>query len=147
MGTATENRRLGAYKSAAKKTGCTVEEWLAKRAAGLLWCIGCNVWRPRDAFNVDNSRKSGKQAVCRSCAGITHIRTRYRMSHEKAVELMERPCEICGEEWRRLNVDHDHKTGKVRGSLCGKCNRGLGLFGDNVDMLRRAIAYLEGANG
>jgi hypothetical protein len=42
-----------------------------------------------------------------------------------------------------MPVDHCHKTGKTRGLICTKCNRGLGLFGDNVDVLKSAINYLN----
>ena len=55
-------------------------------------------------------------------------------------------CLICEEECNtghRLSVDHDHTTGKVRGLLCRKCNNVLGHAGDNPEILRKAIQYLE----
>lgn len=42
-----------------------------------------------------------------------------------------------------MNLDHCHETGKVRGLLCHNCNRGLGLFKDNIEYLLSAISYLE----
>lgn len=40
-------------------------------------------------------------------------------------------------------IDHDHKTGKVRGLLCRRCNTSLGLFRDDPNILKRAINYLK----
>lgn len=40
-------------------------------------------------------------------------------------------------------IDHSHSTGKVRGILCGSCNKGLGLFKDNPELLEKAARYLR----
>ena len=54
-------------------------------------------------------------------------------------------CVICGMSpyGRELVIDHDHNTGVVRGLLCVTCNAGLGLFKDRVDLLEKAIHYLQ----
>lgn len=41
------------------------------------------------------------------------------------------------------HLDHDHKTGKVRGILCRGCNNGLGHFDDSLEKLLNAIVYLK----
>lgn len=57
-----------------------------------------------------------------------------------------RTCPICKREEirRRLCLDHDHRTGKIRGMLCDACNISLGKFEDNPEWLRRAALYVEG---
>ena len=56
-------------------------------------------------------------------------------------------CCLCGMHQSkiktRLAVDHSHKTGKVRGLLCSRCNMGLGFFKENIIVLKAAIKYLE----
>lgn len=51
-------------------------------------------------------------------------------------------CEICGDN-TKLVVDHDHDNSFVRGMLCSKCNRGIGHFDDNIELLQKAIDYLN----
>lgn len=56
-------------------------------------------------------------------------------------------CAICGKHqskcYKTLHVDHCHETDKVRGLLCGKCNRGLGMFSDSISLFHNVIKYLE----
>ena len=77
--------------------------------------------------------------------GITH--EEYIKMHEAQNGL----CGICGEPEKAfmktktmfLAVDHDHETGEIRGLLCTNCNNGLGRFKDNIDLLKKAIQYIE----
>jgi hypothetical protein len=40
-------------------------------------------------------------------------------------------------------IDHDHNKNKFRGFLCHNCNRGIGIFKDDIDRLQRAVRYLK----
>lgn len=54
-------------------------------------------------------------------------------------------CAICGsyQVSKRLAVDHNHSTGKVRGLLCVNCNLGIGSLKEDRQILENAIEYLE----
>ena len=56
-------------------------------------------------------------------------------------------CKLCGKDGskltKRLAVDHCHETGAVRGLLCGTCNTALGLFYDNIELMKKAIKYVR----
>jgi hypothetical protein len=75
---------------------------------------------------------------------------RYDFTKEQLVELwerQERKCAICSIPiLQDAPIDHDHETGKVRGLLCHKCNRGLGQFEDSLVLLQKAIVYLKEFN-
>lgn len=82
------------------------------------------------------------------------LKTKFGISLEEYNSLLERQhgvCAICGlgessrdkkGKIRPLMVDHDHKTGKVRGLLCSKCNIGLGQFNDSPTVLKVAMEYI-----
>ena len=87
---------------------------------------------------------------CKLCRRDYDWQYKYGISTEQYFDLwtkQEGKCKICGEETDEyLHVDHDKKTGEVRGLLCKQCNLGLGNFKDNPDYLKKAIKYLEGDN-
>ena len=71
----------------------------------------------------------------------------------KMKEEQENKCFLCAsagflmdknKHVEKLAVDHCHDTGKVRKLLCHNCNRALGLFKDNPELLRKAADYVEG---
>ena len=107
-------------------------------------------WRsPREiAYQRDYYAKSDKARRARE-ASNRHRLAKYGVGNDwvdaKVVE--QGGCAVCQVKRPRgrsdWNVDHDHKTGKVRGVLCGHCNSGLGHFRDDVESLRLAIRYLE----
>lgn len=71
----------------------------------------------------------------------------YGLTYEffcKMFQKQDGKCKICGlpQLEKRLAIDHDHKTGKIRGLLCDKCNRGLGHFNDDTNLMKLAIDYL-----
>lgn len=80
-----------------------------------------------------------------------YIENSFNISYSLYEELQEKQsnlCAICGNPEistrnSYLCIDHNHSTGEVRGLLCNKCNRGLGLFEDNQELLIKAITYLK----
>lgn len=86
-------------------------------------------------------RKRGSRAYA--------LRKKYGLSLEDFDRLLEAQngvCAICHREPKGgvFAVDHDHETGAIRGLLCqSHCNRALGLFRDDPEIMRRAIEYLE----
>ena len=70
-----------------------------------------------------------------------------REDYEKMLLLQENKCAVCKKlnpsKKRALAIDHCHKTGKVRGLLCYKCNRDMVVI-DDVDQLNKLIEYRNG---
>jgi hypothetical protein len=89
----------------------------------------------RQHWNAGRHRKRAKNQH-----GITDVE--YDLLYEDPI------CAGCGktdDEGRRLPIDHDHKTGAVRGLLCHQCNLVVGNAQDRPEILRNLADYLEGA--
>lgn len=81
-----------------------------------------------------------------------HLNKKFGLTHEQyeamAVAQNHR-CALCDcpdLPEKRLAVDHDHRTGKVRALLCDRCNRGIGYLDEDPVKLRAAAEYLESHN-
>jgi len=108
-------------------------------------CQGCKAKREKQPAQLHSM-------ACRA-AKLRYDLHFYDLTAEEFVRMyteQEGRCRICRVELggimlKKLNIDHDHKTGLVRGLLCRSCNMGLGSFKDNLVLLRNAVKYLEEA--
>lgn len=94
-------------------------------------------------FSTKRSIKKFCSSECREQKGLA---LGYGLSCQEYRTLFKRAagrCEICRREVIRPCVDHDHKTGKVRGMICKKCNSALGMFQDDPEVIERAASYLR----
>lgn len=126
-----------------------------KRYAGGLasWCKACMAWNSRryaarypdrkvaraTAWNKANpdKRKAMQQRARLKQYGLT------AEEYQALLEAQDHACAICREPDPPA-IDHCHRTGRVRGLLCHKCNKGIGLLRDDPETLRIAASYLEG---
>jgi hypothetical protein len=121
---------------------------------GMATCKRCGEEKAAEQFP---NLRCGRY-LCQVCLRAEQAEQQLRRqgsSSERYRELLEAQntkCAICGvmEGHRsrygkvcRLAVDHDHRTGKVRGLLCNNCNRGLGRFKDSIENLEAALRYLK----
>ena len=122
-------------------------------------CISCNQSYPLANYYINKSYKDGKSAYCKPCHAVVERNNRvkrlYGVDEKFYVELSTKQnflCAICSlpavdkktGQPKRLCIDHNHNTGKIRGLLCGPCNMALGLLANKQNVLS-AIRYLEDA--
>ena len=138
-------------------------------------CTKCNEHKELNTINFQPRKDStsGFRGTCRECLNKAkkeyrnsnrgnytyrsseYIR-KYGITYDEYIKMLEKQnykCKICGNtdpdisgKIKHFHIDHDHKTGKVRGLLCDKCNRGLGMFNDDITLLQQAITYLKDNN-
>jgi len=132
-------------------------------------CTRCGTEKPETEFYNQPGGKNGLKSECKECTlaynaewrrkhpkrmavkrRADHYKAKYNMSlaeYDDLLKAHDNSCAICGkspeENGKRLCVDHDHETGRIRGLLCHSCNKGIGLFQDNPIFIQEAINYLR----
>ena len=125
-------------------------------------CTDCGVFKLASEFNLERDVKASggvtMRAQCRPCREHikwkSFIQRTYGITAEDYYDMLadqNNSCAICNSETvnssrvssGKLFIDHCHDTGKVRGLLCAKCNNAIGLLNDDVDILQKAIVYLN----
>jgi hypothetical protein len=128
------------------------------------FCPICKEDKHVSLFNKSSKAKDKLQHYCRVCSNAKRkewdledpertrgkwLKDAYGISLETYNEMLEQQnhkCAICNQDetrfHKKLVVDHDHKTGKVRQLLCNMCNHGIGNFKDDVSLMASAIQYI-----
>ncbi len=127
-------------------------------------CIQCKELKPKEDFyiTINSVGKKYRRGRCKNChckktaenyrknpevKHMSRVKALYGISKEDYKKLFEKQngkCAICELTFKEsLCVDHNHKTGKVRGLLCHNCNRAIGLFKDNALTTMKATLYLS----
>lgn len=143
-----------------KPFGGTMEELKVEAVKS---CKYCGRTLPLSNFGPKRGHRMGVRNQCHECRrkGDAILRKNWKDcnlqttlkrrninsdTYSKWVVKQGNNCAICGRDRttqnRRLAIDHDHKTGLLRGLLCTTCNTGLGCFRDSVELLNKAIRYL-----
>ncbi|UGY90494.1 endonuclease VII domain-containing protein [Streptomyces gobiensis] len=137
------------YRQRQEARGLTVRERIPV-PRGHKRCPQCGEVKPHSEWERNRTSSDGWASYCRTCRAHRnrdhYFRRKYGLSQEELQQLLEEQvgvCVICLAASAE-HVDHDHRTGKVRGVLCFSCNAALGQFKDRPDAIRRAAAYVEG---
>jgi len=127
-------------------------------------CFACKQVKESADFHVSKESRAGRTYRCKDCTAslsasadgvrsrkAAFVKLRYGISleeYESHLLAVEGTCPCCGKSGRKKMVmDHCHVTGEIRGVICSACNSGIGLLGDDIEGLRKAVAYLERVSG
>jgi uncharacterized protein YbaR (Trm112 family) len=120
------------------------------------YCRSCHNNMQREKYALDPGQKIKRQIRANRrknrdpfVAKKSELKRLYGITFEDYIEMLveqDQVCAICKEECKTrkmLSVDHDHQSGKVRGLLCNRCNRAIGMMKDDIVILENAIQYLS----
>jgi hypothetical protein len=109
-------------------------------------CSVCGKKKLITEYHVCRANRDNLDSRCKTCEKERH---KLRRDLGKIASPKPDVCECCGKNPSQfaypkpIVLDHDHKTKKIRGWLCGNCNIGIGKLGDNIKSVLNAVKYLK----
>ncbi|ROO88434.1 recombination endonuclease VII [Actinocorallia herbida] len=136
------------YRERAVQQGRAVRE-RTEVPEGTKWCPTCRTVVPHAGWHKTARSADGFASACKACRKVRgardHLKRTYGLTPEDVERMLLAQRRLCGICRRRpaAHVDHDHRSGAVRGMLCFLCNVLLGHAEDDVRVLVAAVGYLE----
>ena len=116
------------------------EEGVPKDTSGKV-CIWCEVYKSIYEFGLYNRNTDGRDNRCREC--IKHS-TSIIEGLKRTAPLKPEVCDCCFKPPKKKFVlDHCHRDEVFRGWLCDHCNLAIGMLGDDLEGVEKALAYLR----
>lgn len=114
-------------------------------------CSRCKRSLPYWCFSKSKTGKGGFRSLCKECSTDAVYKRLYGITLKEARILLkeqDNQCALCDEPLelpsKSAHIDHDHRTGRIRGVLCRQCNTALGKLGDTIEKLEEVVRYLKG---
>ena len=135
-------KRENRYTSRCKKCRCIqAKQWRVKNPDKAKAIADRARPKQKEYYSDGRGKKQSRKGLL----------SKYGISDTEYNEILKSQNDVCAicfkketrNRTKNLSIDHCHKTGKVRGLLCAKCNSALGHFEDNIENMKNAINYLN----
>ena len=135
------------------------------QVTGVKFCKSCSTTKSIEDFYIRRRGTDLRHSTCKECDKKRvkenhdpkryreqHLKRQYGIDHKEYDKILKQQngcCSVCGTDKpggkhqnKYFHVDHNHETGVVRGLLCSHCNTALGLFNEDVAIMKKAMVYL-----
>jgi hypothetical protein len=116
-------------------------------------CISCKYRLPIENYTFNGTTEKHRRNKCLKCCNLERCFKINLRDYNNLLKKQNGKCKLCKKKEiaidkrinkiRDLAVDHSHKTGKIRGLLCTRCNLTLGLIKDNIKLLELFKQYIK----
>lgn len=115
------------------------------------FCSSCGETKNVSCYQKNKRHKDGLQTWCADCQNRWVYKQKcdvtYHQERNDRRKEQKGCCAVCGRQETqfeiKLSLDHNHKTGQIRGLLCVRCNLLVGAMENRIQIIDEARAYLQ----